>query len=113
MEAVVDEAEPLDALRLELGHQALADRTVRDAVERGLVGEDVRQVEDLELLDAERSELRERRREHLHRAQLQRLELLLVLVQRRVRVDLDLHLALGAVVDQLLELLGHLALRRI
>ena len=59
-----------------------------------------RQVEHLVLLDAERPELRNRRREQLDRAELQRFDLLAVLVQRRVRVHLDLDAALGALLGQ-------------
>ena len=75
-----------------------------------VVVEDVGQVEDLELLDAERSELGQRRGQHLHRAELQRLHLLLVLVQGAVRVDLDLDPAVGALLGEFLEVLGSLAL---
>ena len=64
-------------------------------------------------LHAQRAELGQRRRQHLHRAQLQRLHLLLVLVQRAVRIDLDLDPALGALLGQLLEALGALALGRV
>jgi hypothetical protein len=55
-----------------------------------VVVEDEGQVEDLEFLDAQRAELGQRRRQHLHRAELQGLHLFLVLVQRAVGVDLDL-----------------------
>ena len=81
--------------------------------QRRLVRQDVRQVEHLELLDAERAELGERRRQHLHRAELQRLELLVVLVELRVRIDLNLDLAVGVLLGQLLELQRALALRRV
>ena len=93
LEAVVPVREAHDALALELLEQRLAGRTVGDLVQLGVVVEDVRQVEHLELAHAQRPELRERRREHLHRAERQRLHLLAVLVQRRVRVQLDLDLA--------------------
>jgi hypothetical protein len=73
--------------------------------------EQVRKVEDLEFLDAERRELRERRRQHLHRAELQRLDLFLVLVERRVRIDLDLDLALRQLGGALGEELRAVALR--
>jgi hypothetical protein len=75
--------------------------------------EHVRQVEHLELAHAERAEFRERGRQHLHRPQLQRLHLLAVLEERAVRVDLDFHAALRALLGELLELLGALALRRV
>ena len=68
------------------------------------VGQDVGQIEHLELLDADRAELGVRRRQHLHRAELQRLQLFLVLVERRVRIDFDLDLAVGVLLRQLLEL---------
>ena len=83
-----------------------ADRAFGDLVQLLVAVEQVRQVEGLELALAERPEFRERRRQHLHRAELQRLELLLVLVELAVRVDLDLDLALGALLGQLLELFG-------
>ena len=96
-----------------LAEQLLADRTLRDLVQFGVVVEDERQVEDLEFLHAQRAELGERGREHLHRAELQRLHLLLVLVQRRVGVDLDLDLALGELAGALGEELARLALGRV
>jgi hypothetical protein len=82
-------------------------------VQLGGVVEDEWQVEDLELPDAERAELGERRREHVHRAELQRLELLLVLVEGRVRVNLDLDAALGQLGGALGEEVGRLALGRL
>ena len=68
---------------------------------------------DLELAHAERPELRERRREHLHRPELQRLDLLPVLVERAVRVDLDPDAPPGQLLRAAAEELGRLALRRV
>jgi hypothetical protein len=82
-------------------------------VQVGVVVEDVGQVEGLELLDAQRAELGQRRGQHLHGAELQRLHLFLVLVQRAVGVDLDLDLALGQLLGLLGEELRRLALGRI
>ena len=113
LEAVVPEREAGDALGLELLEQRLADRAVGDLVQLGVVVEDVRQVEDFEFAHAERPELGDRRREHLHRAELQRLHFLAVLVELAVRIDLDLDPALGALLGELLEVLGALALRRV
>ena len=79
----------------------------------GVAVEQVGQVEGLELLDADRTELGQRGREQLHGAELHGLELLLVLVQRRVGVDLDLDLALGEFAGALGEELGGLALGRV
>ncbi|MCG3168265.1 MAG: hypothetical protein POELPBGB_04069 [Bacteroidia bacterium] len=61
----------------------------------GVIVKDVGKVENLELLHAERSELRQRGGQHLHGAELQGLHLFLVLVQGAVGIHLDLHLALG------------------
>ena len=94
-------------------NSAVPTGPVGDLVQLVVVVEDVRQVEHLELAHAERAELRERRREHLHRAELQRLHLLAVLEERAVRIDLDLDAALGALLGELLEVLGALALRRV
>jgi hypothetical protein len=82
-------------------------------VQLGVIVEDVGQIEDLELLHAQRAELGQRRRQHLHGAQLQGLELFLVLVERAVGIDFHLHLALGQLLGTLLEELGGLALGRI
>ena len=79
----------------------------------GVVVEDVRQVEEFELLDAERTELGQRGGEHLHGAELQRFHLFLVLVQRRVGVDLDFDLALGQFRGALGKELGSLTLGRV
>ena len=98
---------------LELLEQRRADRALGDLVQFLEVVEHVGQVEHLELAHAQRAELRDRRRQHLHRAQLQRFHLLAVLEQRAVRIDLDLDAALGALLGELLELLGALALRRV
>jgi hypothetical protein len=49
-------------------------------VQIGSVVEDVGEIEGLEFLDAERAELGQRRRQHLHGTELQRLHLFLVLV---------------------------------
>ena len=76
-------------------------------------GKNVRQVEHLELFDAERAELGERRRQHLHRAELERLQLLVVLVELRVRIDLNLDLAVGVLLGQFLEFQRAFALRRV
>jgi hypothetical protein len=113
LEAVVPIREADDALGLELLQQSRADRPARHLVELVVVVEEVGQVEDLELAHAQRAELREGRREHLHGTELQRLDLLLVLVQRAVGVHLDLHAALGALLGELLEVFGALALRRV
>ena len=113
LEAVVPVGEADDALRVELLEQRGADRAFGDLVQLLVVVEDVRQVEHLELARAERPELRERGREHLHRAELQRLHLLAVLEQRAVGEHLDLDAALGALLGDLLEVLGGLALGRV
>ncbi len=97
----------------QLVQQRLPDRPAGDLVQFVVVVEDVGQVEDLELAHAQRPELGQRRCQHLHRAELQRFHLLAVLVQLRVRVDLDLDLAGQALLGQLLELLGALALGRV
>jgi hypothetical protein len=84
-----------------------------DARERRLVGDDVRQIENLELLDAERTEFRQRGRQHLHGAELQRLKLFLVLVERRIGKHLDLDLSAGIFLRQLLEFQRALPFRSI
>jgi hypothetical protein len=114
LEAVVPEGQALDAAALELGEQLPADRPCGHAVQLVVVVEDEGQVEDLELLGAQRAELGQRRRQHLHRAELQRLHLFLVLVERAVGVDLDLDLAAGQLGGALGEELGKgLALGRV
>ena len=113
LEAVVPVRQAGDALRLELLQQALADRPFGHRVQRRLGRENVWQVEHFEFLDAERRELRQRRRQHLHGAELERLHLFLVLVQLAVRVQFDLDAAVGVLFGQLLEALGGLALRRV
>ncbi len=113
LEAVVPIGQPLDALGLELGEQALPDRPLGDASKRRLVRNDVGQIEHLEFLDPERAELGERGRQHLHRAELQRFEFFLVLVELRIRVDFDLDLAVGVFFRQFLELECAFALRRV
>ncbi|MNR34760.1 hypothetical protein D3C85_1525580 [compost metagenome] len=75
----------------------------------GVVVEDVRQVENLEFLGAQRPELGQRWGQHLYRAQLQRFHFFLVLVQLAVREHLHLHATLGALFGQLLEVFGGLA----
>jgi hypothetical protein len=82
-------------------------------VQLGVVVEDEGQVEDLELLRAQRPEFRQRGCQHLHGAELQRFHLFLVLVERRVGIDLDLDLALGQFRGALGEELGGLALGRV
>ena len=74
-------ARPVMPLGSQLVQQRLADRPTGDLVQLVVVVEDEGQVEDLELAHAQRPELGQRRRQHLHRAELQRLHLLLVLVQ--------------------------------
>ena len=101
---------PLDS---ELGQQLLADRSGRHLVQVVVIAEDERQVEDLELLDAERAELGQRRRQHLDGAQLQRFHFFLVLVERRIGVNLDLDPALGQFRRLLGEHFRRLAFRRI
>src|SRR4029434_6385023 len=96
LEAIVPVREPDDPLALELLEETLADRAFGDLVQLFVVVEYVTQSEDLELAHAERAELREGRREHLHRAELQRIHLLAVLEQRAVRIDLDLDASLRA-----------------
>ena len=113
VEAVVPIGETGDALRLELLEQPLADRALHGLGVGRFILEQPRQVERLELLDAERCEFRGRGRQHLHRAELQRLDLFLVLVERRVRIDFDLDLAVGVFLGELLELQRALALRRV
>ena len=103
-------ARPLMPLASSLPSSCLPTGPLRHLVQLRRVVEDERQVEHLELLDAERAELGERRREHLHCAELQRLHLFLVLVQGRIGVDLDLDLALGELGGALGEELGGLAL---
>jgi hypothetical protein len=92
---------------------SLKPRAIGDFAKRRLVREDVGQVEHLELADAERAELGERGRQHLHRAELQRLQLLIVLVELRVRIDFDDDLAAGVFLGEFLELQRALALRRV
>src|SRR6266702_4498358 len=113
LEAVVPVREALDALGLELVEQLLADGSLRDLVQLLVAVEDEREVEELELLHAQRGELGERGREHLDRAELQRLQLLLVLVELAVRIDLDPDPALGGLLRELLEAERGLALRRL
>ena len=113
LEAVVPVGQALDALGLQLPEQLGAERALGDGAEGVGVLEQVGQVEDLELLDAQRPELGKRRRQHLHRTQLQRLQLFLVLVELAVGVQLHLHLAAGALLGQLLEALRALALGRV
>ena len=113
LKAVVPIGEADDALRLQQAHQLLAERSIGDLAQRRLVRKDERQIEHLELLDADRSEFRVGWRQHLHRAELQRFELFLVLVELRVRIDFDLHLAVGVFLGQLLEFLCGQALRRV
>src|SRR5690242_10591692 len=113
LEAVVPVGEPGDALALELLEQVPADRAVGDLVQLFEAVEDVRQIEHLELAHAERPELGDGWREHLHRSELEGFHLLAVLEQRAVRIHLDLHPALGALFGELLEILRSLSLRRI
>jgi hypothetical protein len=84
-----------------------------DLVQRLVAVEDVGQIEDLELLDTERTELGQRRRQQVHGTELQRLHLLLVLVEGTVRVHLDLDRAAGVFLGELLEFFGSLALGRV
>jgi hypothetical protein len=78
-----------------------------------VVVEDVGQVEEFEFLDAQRTELGQRRGEHLHGAELQCFHFFLVLVQRRVGVHLDLDLALGQFAGAFGKELGGQALGRV
>ena len=100
-------------LRLELFEQAGADRTLGHLVQLLVVVEHVRQVEHLEFPHAERAELRQRRRQHLHRAELERFHLLAILEQLAVRIDLYLDASVGSLLCQLLESLCALAFRRV
>ncbi len=95
-----------------LAKSCLADVALGYALERRLVGEQERQVEGFEFLRAERSELRQRRGEHLHGPQLQGLHLFLVLVELAGRIDLNGDLAVGVFLRKFLELVCALALRR-
>ena len=113
LEAVIPECQAGNALGVELLQHALADRAFGHAVQRLLAGEQIRQVEHLEFLYAQRAELGQRRRQHLDRAQLQRFELFLVLVQLAVRIDFDLDAPAGGLFGQHLEALGRLALGRV
>jgi hypothetical protein len=99
--------------RLQLLEQLGAHGALGDGVQVVVVVEDEGQVEDLELLHAQRAELGQRGRQHLHRAQLQGLHLFLVLVELAVGIDLDLDLALGQLGRALGEELGRLALGRV
>jgi hypothetical protein len=82
-------------------------------IQRGLGRENIRQVEGLEFLHAERAELGQRRRQHLHRAQLQGFQLFLVLVQLAVRVDFHLDPPARQLFGQHLEAFGGLPFRRV
>ena len=97
----------------ELLEQRRSNRSLRHLVQVLVVVKDVRQVEDLEFAGAERSELGERGREHLHGAQLQSLHFLAILEQRTVRVHLHLDPTLGPLLGEFLEVLRSLALWRI
>ena len=111
LEAVVPVGQAGDALRLELPQQAAPDAPFGHRVQRRLGREDIRQVEGLEFLHAQRAELGQRRRQHLHRAQLQRFELFLVLVQLAVRIHFDFHASARELLGQHAEAFGGLALR--
>ena len=87
-------ARPRMPLRSQLAQQLLADRALGDLAQSVVALEKVGQIEDLELLDAQRAELRDARGQHLHGAELQGLELLLVLVELGVGIELNLDLAL-------------------
>ena len=84
--------------------------TLRSA---SLVGKNEGQIEDFEVPHAERPELGERGRQHLHGAELQGFELFLVLVELRVGIDLNPDLAGRVFLGKFLELVGGLALGRI
>ena len=87
--AVVRIRERQYALRFELLVEVGHHRARHHLAGVAVVAHQERQVEDVELLDPERAELRDRRRAS-DRAELQRFELFLVLVERGVRIDLDL-----------------------
>ncbi|MNT52889.1 hypothetical protein D3C72_1899410 [compost metagenome] len=113
LEAIVPVRQARDTLGFQFFQQALADFAFGDVVQRRLGREDVGQVERFEFLHAQRAELGQRRRQHLHGAQLQRFEFFLVLVQLAVRVQFDLDLAIRGFFGQLLEAFGGLAFRRV
>ena len=113
LEAVVPIGQAGDPLLVEQAEELLAERAVGHLPQRREVRENVREIENLEFLDADRAELGERRRQHLHRTELQRLEFFLVLVELRVRINLDLHLAVGVFRREFGEFLRSQSLRRV
>jgi len=113
MKAAAPVSEALDALGFQAREQLLADLAAGHLHELRFGLEDVGQVEDLELPGAQRSELGQRRGEHLHRTELQCFQFFLVLVELAVRINLYLDAPLGGLLGQLLEAQGRLALGRV
>jgi hypothetical protein len=113
LEAVIPIGQALDAFGLELGEKPFAERTVGDPAKRLPVGKDIRKVKYFEFLDAERTKLGKRRRQHLHGAELQSVEFLFVLVENRIVIDLDLHSPVRIFFREFLEPLRRLALGRV
>src|SRR5262249_8771925 len=99
-EAVVPVGESENATRLEQGQHFLPKRPLGDPMHRLLIGEEKRNVENIEFPHTERPELRERGRNHLDRAKLQRLELFFVLVKLRIWVDVDVNFSGGVTLCQ-------------
>jgi hypothetical protein len=110
---VVPESQATDALGFQLGEELLTDRAGGNLVQIVVTIKDVGQVEHFEVLDAQRAELGQRRREHLDSTELQRFHFFLVLVQRRVGINLDLDLATGQLASLLGKIIGRLALGRV